>query len=89
MLTAHAWARWNERAYPMSYGELRAYLLTPERRCWIAMGVRCIRLPHDGVELRIKDGTIVTVVPLEERVKRRPTAWRGRDVKAELREMGR
>ena len=63
-LTHHAWHRWCERAWPASYDTVRCYLLTPERRMFIAMGVLRINMPADGVTLIVRDGAIITTMPL-------------------------
>ena len=67
VLTRHAYDRWCERAWWASMETVRCYVLTPERRRWIAMGASRITMPRDGVALVVQDNAVVTVVPISGR----------------------
>lgn len=70
-LTYHAYERWCERAWCASRETVEAYVLSPERRHYIAMGATRITMPADGVALICRNRAVVTVEPLSTDTPRR------------------
>ncbi len=66
-ITDHALVRYMERVMGLNFDDIRAEMLPPERARFIAQNPKC-RIPAGkGMHLIVRNGTVVTVAPLDPR----------------------
>ena len=61
-MSAHAIERFRERVFDASDETVRAYVLTPAARAWLAAGATAIN-GHNGLRIYAKHGVVTTVTP--------------------------